>query len=109
MGIHYGATARVDFAAHTNKEQQPSDVATLFAQPQVVRAGLSKTPRLRLEGLTAERNRVQGSVVLPGKQFDAWLEDIYRIRAVIATPDAPALSDGAKESKTLGRTGKRAH
>jgi hypothetical protein len=87
VGIHYGSTVRVDFAAHTNKEQQPSEVAALFAQPQMVKAGLSKTLRLRLEGLTVERNRVQGSVVLPGKQFDTWLEDIYRIRAGIATPD----------------------
>jgi hypothetical protein len=54
----------------------------------MVRAGLSKTPRLRLEALTVERNQVKGSVALPGKQFDAWLENIYRTRSGIATPDA---------------------
>jgi hypothetical protein len=91
VGIHYGSTARIDFAAHTNREQKPSEVAALFVQPQVVKAGLSKTPRLRIEALTVERNRVKGSVVLPGKQFDAWLEDIYRIRTGNATPgDAKA-------------------
>jgi hypothetical protein len=87
VGIHYGPTARVDFAAHTNREQQLSEVAALFAQPQMVRAGLSKTPRLRLDSLTVERNQVKGSVRLPGKQFDAWLENIYRTRSGIATPD----------------------
>jgi hypothetical protein len=109
VGIHYGSTARVDFAAHTNKEQQPSEVAALFAQPQVVRAGLSKTPRLRLEGLTVERNRVQGSVVLPGKQFDAWLEDIYRIRAVIARLLCQSFQTERKNQRPWVEQAKRAH
>jgi hypothetical protein len=82
IGIHYGSMARVDFAAHTTREQQTSEVAALFAQPQVVRAGLySQTPRVRLKNLSVERNRIQGSIALPGKEFDAWLESFYRSRS----------------------------
>jgi hypothetical protein len=87
VGIHYGPTARIDFAAHTNKEQQPSEVAALFAQPQMVLARFSKTPQVRLEGLMVQRNRIQGSVELSGKQFDAWLEAVSRSRFGSETPD----------------------
>ena len=81
VGIHYGSMARVDFVAHTLREHQTSDVAALFAQPQFVRTGLFHAQRLRLENLSVERNHIQGSVALPGKEFDAWLEAIYRRRS----------------------------
>ncbi len=88
VGIHYGAMARVDFAAHTIREQQPSEVAALFAQPQMVRAGLlSQAQPVRLENLSVERNRIQGSIALSGKEFDAWLEAVYRTRSGKATSD----------------------
>ena len=87
VGIHYGSTARIDFAAHTNKEQQPSEVASLFAQPQMVLARFSKTPRVRLEGLMVQRNGIQGSVELSGKQFEAWLEAISLSSSGTETPD----------------------
>jgi hypothetical protein len=81
VGIHYGSRARVDFTAHTIREQQISEVAALFAQPQMLRTRLRRSEPVRLKNLSVERNRIQGSIALPGKEFDAWIEAFYLSRS----------------------------
>jgi hypothetical protein len=81
VGIHYGSTTRVDFAAHTNGDQQRSEFAGEFSPPQMLRAGLSQSPRMKLERLSVERDRIEGSIAVPETQFEAWLAAIYSRRS----------------------------
>jgi hypothetical protein len=81
LGIHYGSRARIDFTAHTIRERQISEVAALFAQTQMLRTGFRQSERVRMENLSVERNRIQGSIALPGKEFDAWIEAFYLSRS----------------------------
>ena len=86
IGIHYGSRARLDFAIHTDSDQQSSHVADLVAQPHLMQVSSPLELLPRLENISVEHGHVQGSMSVPGKQFDAWLEAFYRSRA--STPDS---------------------
>src|SRR5215813_6178756 len=73
ISIHYDSRARLDFAIHTDSDQQSSHVMDLVAQPRLLQVSSPLELVPRLENISVEHGRVQGSMSVPGKQFDAWL------------------------------------
>lgn len=78
LGIHYGAKARLDFAVHSATGETPA-LAAMLEKPQLLQ--VSANEKARLEKLTVNEGRVEGSIALPGKDFDAFLERMYWKRA----------------------------
>lgn len=83
LGIHYGTTARVDFAVHSADGQTPA-LAALLEKPRVLKvSGLvsaNAKSQTRVERLSVDGSSIQGSIALPGKEFDAFLEAMYQSR-----------------------------
>ncbi len=76
VGIHYGSTDRIDFVVHAISGQTTSSLAELAAAPDVISLDLSSSMRPRLRSLSVEHDRVRGSFLVPGEQFDDWLVSI---------------------------------
>jgi hypothetical protein len=76
LGIHYGGRARIDFAIRTTDGRQASSVASLLAQPSFLEVSSAPAIRPRVEALSLDLNQLQGSIILPGKQLDGYIEDL---------------------------------
>jgi hypothetical protein len=76
LGIHYGSTARVDFAIHSANDRQIDAIAAMLEQPRLVKASATRKWRPRVEALFVDGSRLEGSVTVSGKRFDAFLEAI---------------------------------
>jgi len=86
VGIHYGSTDRIDFAVHAVSRGNASSLVGFLragfpAGPRIVQAAASNEPRPRLQNLATEENRVRGSFLVRGKQFDAWIASVYNQRS----------------------------
>lgn len=86
VGIHYGSTDRIDFAVHATSAQTTSSLAGLAAAPRVISVDLPTSMRLRLQTLSVEQGQVRGSLLVPGKQFDSWLQSVYTRRSSAPDP-----------------------
>lgn len=82
VGIHYGSTDRIDFAVHPASGHSATFLFGLLDEPRIVPADLSTSRSPKLQNLSIEGSRVRGSFLVPGKQFDGWLESIYARRAL---------------------------
>ncbi|WP_109487776.1 hypothetical protein [Occallatibacter savannae] len=76
VGVRFGGKIRVHFALHANENrgaeffaQKAISFAEVFARE---RTGISRPPRMA--GVEFGPDRVQGSIQLSRKQFDAWSE-----------------------------------
>ena len=81
IGIHYGSTDRIDFAVHAVSDQSISHLSEFLTEPRIIPADLATGMRLSLQGLSIEQNRISGSFVVRGKQFDSWLASVYTRRS----------------------------
>ena len=81
IGIHYGSRSRIDFAADTDGDQQAESFAAALTQPRLLSTNLSSPQQLRIQNVSVEQNRVQGSIMVPGTEFDAWLAAVWQSRA----------------------------
>jgi hypothetical protein len=86
IGIHYGSTDRIDFAVHTMSTQTTSSLAGLATAPRVIPVDLSTSMRPRLQTLSVEQDRLRGSLLVPGEQFDRWLASVYTRRSSAPDP-----------------------
>lgn len=80
LGIHYGSTARVDFAVHSANEQTPA-LAEMLRKPHLLPVSANAKSQPHVERLAVDGANAQGSITLPGKRFDAFLEAMYQSRA----------------------------
>jgi hypothetical protein len=71
LGIRFGSTARVDFVVRTADDRRTTCGADGPARRHLFEAGSFQRLRPRFENLLIERNLVQGSIVLPGKELNA--------------------------------------
>ena len=81
IGIHYGSKARIDFAASTDGDQQAASFAGKLTQPRLRLTDLSGMEQLRIQSVSVQRNHVQGSMTVPGREFDAWLAAVVQSHA----------------------------
>jgi hypothetical protein len=81
IGIHYGSKARIDFAASTDGDQQAASFAEKLTQPALLLTDLSGMEQLRIQSVSVQQNHVQGSITVPGRQFDVWLAAVRQSRA----------------------------
>jgi len=88
VGAHFGSTIRVDFSVHAGSDREASYFnrkaalfSNMFTEESVQQGELSPRPQPKLENLSVESNRVQGSVVLSDKQFGDWIEHLGRVQA----------------------------
>ena len=86
VGIHYASPDRIDFAVHAVSDRYASSLAGLLGEPRIVRVDLPASMRLRLQNLSVENSRVQGSLLVPGKQFDIWLASFNAQRSSDSNP-----------------------
>jgi hypothetical protein len=82
LSIHYGATARLDFAIHAVNDADASLIANSLSTPQFVPVSTFEKYKLQLQNVSVRQDLVQASIVIPGKQFAAWLESVYLRRPV---------------------------
>lgn len=85
IGIHYGSSARIDFAVSADKDQQASSFVIAFMQPQLLLTNLSGASCVRVRSVSVEQDRVRGSITLPGKQLDQWLQAVWQSRFPVST------------------------
>jgi len=78
IGIHYGSRSRIDFEADTDGDQEAASFAAALTQPRLLSTNLSSAQQLRIQNVSVEQNRVQGSITVPGKEFDAWLTTVWQ-------------------------------
>ena len=79
VGTSFGSKVRVDFSLHAGSDheatffsQKAASFADVFAnEPRHESGSLQSAPR-RLGNFSVEQNRVQGSVELSAKEFQAW-------------------------------------
>jgi len=71
VGIHYGATCRVDFAIRMAMDGHASPIADVTAPRDWLQSSLFQGLRPRFENLSIGQSRFRGSIALPRKQFDA--------------------------------------
>src|SRR5579863_2335196 len=81
LGIRYGGKARVDFAVHSASQEQTRAIAALFQKPRLLLAAAGTRPKAHLTALSVNGARVEGSIALPGNEFDNFLESFYRSRS----------------------------
>jgi hypothetical protein len=77
VGIHYGATCRVDFAIRMAMDGRASPIADVSAPRDWLQSSLFQGLRPGFENLSEEQNSYRGSIPLPRRQFDA-LEALSR-------------------------------
>ncbi|HTM16281.1 MAG TPA: hypothetical protein VL135_05235 [Terracidiphilus sp.] len=92
VGTRFGSKIRVHFALHADEdrgaeffEQKTASFAEVFSPERI---GSSRRPRVA--GVEVGPNRVQGSVQLSRKQFDAWSDWTNNFGRVPAIPDRQA-------------------
>lgn len=90
VGIHAGSRTRIDFVLHAVDGGKASAIAETLAQPQFLQAAAMQTLRARLENVSIQKDRIKGSIELPGKQFDACLETFSRSRSAANSQIAQA-------------------
>jgi hypothetical protein len=102
VGAHFGPGVRVDFAVHAGEDREASYFnqkaalfSDIFTEETVRQGGLSQAPQPRLENLSVEPRRVQGSIVLSDKQFEGWLAHFGRTQA----PSEPERSTTIAETR----------
>ena len=88
VGAHFGSGVRVDFAFRAGEDREAAFFSRkaalfgdMFTEETVRQGGLSPTAQPRLENISIQSNRVEGSVVLSDKQFEGWLAHVGRGRA----------------------------
>lgn len=86
VGIHYGSTARIDFAVGAINGRTTSSLAGMAAALRVISVELTTTTRPRLRNITVEQGRVCGSFLVPGEQFERWLASVYARRSSASNP-----------------------
>lgn len=92
VGARFGAKIHVHFALHANQdrgaeffEQKTASFAEVFAPEHT---GSSRPPRLA--GVERGPDRIQGSIQLSRKQFDAWSDWTNNFGHTPAIPEHPA-------------------
>ncbi len=73
VGVHYGSTARVDFAIHFPGDADVVRAAGLVSQPGALPPLAQIGGQARLKSLSLDRNLIAGSVLMRGRQFDAYI------------------------------------
>jgi hypothetical protein len=92
VGARFGSRIRVDFSIHARAERGAeffSRKAAFFTDAMAYEAGQEPTSPVvtqRLQNYSLEGNRVQGSVELSSRQFQAWCDQLYHI----PSPTMPA-------------------
>jgi hypothetical protein len=88
VGARFGARIRVDFSIHAKAERGAeffTRKAAFFTDALAFAPGPESTPPeaapQRLQNYSLESNRVQGSVELSTRQFQAWCDQLYRVQA----------------------------
>ncbi len=86
VGARFGSKIRVDFSIHAKAELGAeffsrkaaffTDALAYEASPESTSPGVTQ----RLQNYSVEANRVQGSVELSGRQFQAWCDQLYRVQ-----------------------------
>ena len=86
VGARFGTKVRVDFSIHAQAERGAeffsrkaaffTDALSYEPNPGPASVGTMK----RLQNYSLESNRVQGSVELSSRQFQAWCEQLYRVQ-----------------------------
>jgi hypothetical protein len=71
VGIHYGATCRVDFAIRMAIDGRASPIADVTAPRDWLQSSLFQGLRPGFENLSMEQNRYRGSIALSRRQFEA--------------------------------------
>ena len=113
VGARFGPKVRVDFAVHAKKDRKAADFPQkaeyfydVFTEPASLDAGLSSQPRL--EHLSIEPGRVQGSIDLTRQEFNHWVSSasLHQIAQKVVEPaPAPAATTGVEvaENNQIGR------
>jgi hypothetical protein len=86
VGIHYGSTDRIDFALHAISREATSSLAGLAAASRMISVDLTTRMRPRLQNLSVRQDRVRGSFLVPGEEFDRWLATVYARRSSASVP-----------------------
>ena len=73
VGVHYGSTARVDFAIRFTDDGDVVRAAGRFSHPGTLRLNGQTKWRPRVKSLSVDSRLIAGSVSMPGRQFDAYL------------------------------------
>ncbi len=86
VGARFGSRIRVDFSIHAKADRGAeffsrkaaffTDALSYEPKPGPASAGTMK----RLQNYSLESNRVQGSVELSSRQFQAWCDQLYRVQ-----------------------------
>jgi hypothetical protein len=99
VGACFGHRIRVDFSIHAKSHQETAFFtkkaaffSDVFATGPAQQTGPARMVQPRLENLFVEPNRVQGSIQLSDKEFDAWIAEMGRIQAP-REPAPPAKTD----------------
>lgn len=71
LGTRYGSTAHIDFDIELPQNQTAASAQASAPPPRVVPAAWLEGAQTRMENLTAEPGRIQGSLAMPRKQFDS--------------------------------------
>ncbi|HET6205697.1 MAG TPA: hypothetical protein VFD98_02740, partial [Terracidiphilus sp.] len=98
VGARFGPKVRVDFLVSASSEsgegyfdRKAALFTNVFAQNSAEEGTVSAPPVPRLANLLVDEHRIQGSVALSRKQFDAW-RDGQIARTLAARPPAPPLT-----------------
>ncbi len=95
VAARFGSKIRIDFSVAATAAESPdffTRKAAFFAdalkvEPNPEPTALIDVPR-RLANFSVESSRVQGSVELSSKEFEAWCEHLYRVRTAGTQPAA---------------------
>ena len=98
VATRFGSKVRVDFSIHAAPERGREFFTrkagffteALLSKPAAADAATRQDALRRLENLSLEPNRIQGSVHLSHEQFDAWCDHLFLARAGIV----PAATNG---------------
>lgn len=100
VGAHFGSGIRIDFSVDARGERQASFFnrkaalfSSMFTGEPVEQGESSPRPEPRLENLSVDAGRVQGSVVLTDKQFEDWIAHPGPPQAPPTLPRATAIAE----------------
>lgn len=74
VGVHYGSTARIDFSIGFTERNVAVRAAGLLSQPDALRLSAKIGWQARLKSLSIDGNLIAGSISMPERQFDAYLQ-----------------------------------
>ena len=92
VAARFGSKIRVDFSIHANSGHgrefftRKAEVFTVALADPLSDAKSAEPPERQLQDFVLEANRVQGSVELSNKEFGAWCDYLYLVRAGLAPP-----------------------